>query len=901
MSNLDGALFNMRITIKNLFLFQALGILIFSIKKTYDMMTNQMKNNSLGNKPPLYKSEYKFFSSNNLKCLYIRNMKLKKSYVSMGVYCGSQYDTIPGLAHLLEHLLFISPEENTLKERNSFDSFLNKYNGESNAFTSDDMTVYHYELDTVGLPESLKMFANFFKNPLIEEFTIESEIKNVDSEFQMGKNHDDYRIWRMQEILAGEEFSTGNFNTLGTNYLKLKQELNHIYKKYYKKMAFVIITNLDFEAIKDLTQKHFSLPLTEIQYKNRKCIYCETVKEPENQSFLKLDNLVRLKGVSSKKCIQIIIPLVSEYNLPFNIYEPLSYFLGKYGHESYDANLKRKNLAISVSSYIVPRAERDILLIDLTVEDTCKYELILQLTRKYFRKYLTDHKTLFEECQRKSKIEWEKKEDPDPRSHVIECIEQMLRSETLFTSNIFQHDCPNMTFNKCSVILVDKNFNITEKRDEYELQYEELPIKEQLEDLVDVDWNKIEKLHPDQTELIKDDVNESELKTLCYKNSKLVIVSDKFDITDTVIELFMKSDCSLNDRLNFKIFYENIKYVYADLLKMNGISFKGSATCRGITFKITGRDPLFLLTLILTKAKLNLLDPKLIAKDMYNKKIKQKHKHGHLRVSEEIQSIYLDHILDLDSEISHLKAILDHQDFPKSTSSFFDGITRIDMVISGAHNVETYYNCFKKMVCSLETDRPDKDLAIVSQYSKNIPLRKIDESNGQLLSDSIIRASKTIRAKNKATALFFRIGKGVRSAAITRIMVNSLRENFFNQLRTEKGLGYVVNVSHYKMKGEFFVSFRVQSKEDVLQQIIEFINQSEFTLGNIQSIINEILTQKLRRKDLVDLYSTILTDGLEHKNLEKPFCNELKSITPEHLKQALKTAEISLIQSLEFE
>ncbi|KRH91764.1 hypothetical protein M153_26964000537, partial [Pseudoloma neurophilia] len=57
----------------------------------------------------------------NLKCLYIKNDRVKRSFVSMGVDCGSQYDCVPGLAHLLEHLLFITPE--STDEVNEFDSY----------------------------------------------------------------------------------------------------------------------------------------------------------------------------------------------------------------------------------------------------------------------------------------------------------------------------------------------------------------------------------------------------------------------------------------------------------------------------------------------------------------------------------------------------------------------------------------------------------------------------------------------------------------------------------------------------------------------------------------------------------------------------------------------------------
>ncbi|KRH93158.1 hypothetical protein M153_13950002, partial [Pseudoloma neurophilia] len=46
-----------------------------------------------------------------------------------------------------------------------------------------------------------------------------------------------------------------------------------------------------------------------------------------------------LRGISPKKSIFIMIPLISEHKLPYNIYEPITYYLGKSGFNSLKVEL----------------------------------------------------------------------------------------------------------------------------------------------------------------------------------------------------------------------------------------------------------------------------------------------------------------------------------------------------------------------------------------------------------------------------------------------------------------------------------------------------------------------------------------------------------------------------------
>ena len=84
--------------------------------------------------------------NNNIKYVLIQDETLSKSYVSVAVNIGSYHNTkkYDGLAHFLEHMLFMGSEK--YPDENHFYSMLTKYGGNSNAYTSEDNTVYYFNV-----------------------------------------------------------------------------------------------------------------------------------------------------------------------------------------------------------------------------------------------------------------------------------------------------------------------------------------------------------------------------------------------------------------------------------------------------------------------------------------------------------------------------------------------------------------------------------------------------------------------------------------------------------------------------------------------------------------------------------------------------------------------------------
>ena len=102
---------------------------------------------------------------NGLQAYIISDSHAEKSAVALSVQTGSWEDPneYPGVAHFLEHMLFMGTEK--YPDESSYDSFIKEHGGSSNAFTEDLHTTYLLEVNTGAFPEALDRFSSFFKEP----------------------------------------------------------------------------------------------------------------------------------------------------------------------------------------------------------------------------------------------------------------------------------------------------------------------------------------------------------------------------------------------------------------------------------------------------------------------------------------------------------------------------------------------------------------------------------------------------------------------------------------------------------------------------------------------------------------------------------------------------------------
>ena len=121
---------------------------------------------------------------NGLKVVLCSDPTLSVSSVSMNVGVGSLNDPkeYEGMAHFLEHLLFLGTEK--YPDVDEYKKYISMHGGSSNAYTATDHTNYHLQISHEALEGAIDRFAQFFIAPLFDAQYIDKERRAVHSEFK---------------------------------------------------------------------------------------------------------------------------------------------------------------------------------------------------------------------------------------------------------------------------------------------------------------------------------------------------------------------------------------------------------------------------------------------------------------------------------------------------------------------------------------------------------------------------------------------------------------------------------------------------------------------------------------------------------------------------------------------
>ena len=200
---------------------------------------------------------------NGIKCVLIQDILLDKSHVITSVNVGSlaNKEYYDGIAHLLEHMCFISSKK--YKETNYLEKKVKEYGGDTNAFTADEATIYYLDVFHEYLENILDIFVDFLYNAELKEKYIYNEIKNVDSEHKKNISNDGWQYNNLKHIIADTKsnyngFFTGSEKTL--NKPDIKQKIIDFYKKYYipENINICIISNKSIDELIKIVNNKFN-------------------------------------------------------------------------------------------------------------------------------------------------------------------------------------------------------------------------------------------------------------------------------------------------------------------------------------------------------------------------------------------------------------------------------------------------------------------------------------------------------------------------------------------------------------------------------------------------------------------------------------------------------------------
>ena len=201
-------------------------------------------------KSPQDHRQYEYFVlPNDMKVLLISDPDTDKAAASMDVNVGSSSDPRgrQGLAHFLEHMLFLGTKK--YPSPGEYQQFINAHGGENNAFTAFEDTNFHFDIDKDHLEPALDRFSQFFIAPLFTPEYVEREKNAVNSEYQAKISDDDRRGYSvLQQVINPahpmSQFSVGSLATLADRPgSKIRDELIRFYKAHYSAdlMSLVVL------------------------------------------------------------------------------------------------------------------------------------------------------------------------------------------------------------------------------------------------------------------------------------------------------------------------------------------------------------------------------------------------------------------------------------------------------------------------------------------------------------------------------------------------------------------------------------------------------------------------------------------------------------------------------------
>ncbi|MFM2598885.1 insulinase family protein [Vibrio fortis] len=211
--------------------------------------------------------QYRYLTLNNgLRVLLVHDQHAQKAAAALAVNVGHFDDPSDreGLAHYLEHMLFLGTEK--YPKVGEFQSFISQHGGSNNAWTGTEHTCFFFDVELDAFENALDRFSQFFTAPLFNEEALDKERQAVDSEYKMKLNDDSRRLYQVTKELVNPEhpfakFSVGNIETLGDrNGQTIRQEILDFHQQQYSAdlMTLTLSGNQPLNQMQSWVEQRFS-------------------------------------------------------------------------------------------------------------------------------------------------------------------------------------------------------------------------------------------------------------------------------------------------------------------------------------------------------------------------------------------------------------------------------------------------------------------------------------------------------------------------------------------------------------------------------------------------------------------------------------------------------------------
>ncbi|KAG6014527.1 hypothetical protein E4U43_006434 [Claviceps pusilla] len=234
-------------------------------------------------KPSIDDRDYRVIRlENHLEALLVHDPETDKASAALDVRVGnfSDEEGMPGMAHAVEHLLFMGTKKFPVE--NEYNQYLSSNSGSSNAYTASTSTNYYFEVaakpandedpsdvNPSPLHGALDRFAQFFIEPLFLSSTLDRELQAVDSENKKNLQNDRWRLHQLEKSLSNPKhpychFSTGNLEVLKaipeSQGVNVRQKFIEFHDKHYSanRMKLVVLGRESLDVLQKWVVELFS-------------------------------------------------------------------------------------------------------------------------------------------------------------------------------------------------------------------------------------------------------------------------------------------------------------------------------------------------------------------------------------------------------------------------------------------------------------------------------------------------------------------------------------------------------------------------------------------------------------------------------------------------------------------
>ena len=307
---------------------------------------------------------------NGLRVMLISDPETDRAAAALDVSTGSSNDSKDrqGLAHFLEHMLFLGTDK--YPEAGEYQRYISEHGGTHNAYTAFEHTNYFFDLDRRFLEPALDRFSQFFTAPLFNSEYVDREKHAVNSEYQSRLKDDGRREYDLLKTMVNPshpfaKFSVGSLETL-TDHPKqsLRDALLAFYRAHYSanRMTLSVLGRESIAELETLVRQKFSAISSKA---TRKPLVTEPLFLPQS-----LPLNLSMQPVNDIRSLVLHFPLPSvkqHYRT-----RPASYIGNLLGHEgegSLLAYLKKRGWAEGLSAGV-----------GLNFNDSASFQIAINLT-----------------------------------------------------------------------------------------------------------------------------------------------------------------------------------------------------------------------------------------------------------------------------------------------------------------------------------------------------------------------------------------------------------------------------------------------------------------------------------------------------------------------------------------